>query len=158
MLARHYGTFFERSAAQLLNLLLLVSVLAPLIFLLNVLLAPAPDNPVAILFNTSRLLLVLIISVYGMAWFTHRYGGSPGKRLMGLQVVKADSGEFLSIGTAMARSALALISTVSVIGILFMFFDSHKRALHDHIMNTMVVDDGEDDPGLSLPDDWERRL
>jgi uncharacterized RDD family membrane protein YckC len=102
-----------------------------------------------------RSLLVFVGVVVTMAWFNHRFGGTPGKCLLGLKVVSEKTGEYLTMTQAITRVVLALISMASVIGVLFMLFDAHKRTLHDRLMGTVVVVHEDDYAEQPLPDHME---
>jgi uncharacterized RDD family membrane protein YckC len=91
------------------------------------------------LFTMLRSLLVFAITVLAMAWFNHRYGGSPGKCLLGLKVINEKSGQYMNMAQAITRVVLAILSMASVVGVLFMLFDPHRRTLHDRLMGTVVV-------------------
>lgn len=154
-----YASFVDRLFAQLFNLLLLVAVLSPLVYLLNVLVAPGADSPIALaIFRLVRLLFIVTASIFIMAWFTHRYGGSPGKCLQGLRVIRETTHANLSLTHAAARSTLALMSMASLIGVLLILFDTRRRALHDHIIGSVVIEGADDYANQVLPADWEQHL
>lgn len=134
-----YAPFHARLLAQLLNLMLIVACLSPLLYLFNALLQPSPQQELAyLLFSMLRSLLVFAAVVVSLSWFGYRFGGSPGKVLMGLEVV-TEKGEYLDFIQTLTRVILALISMGSLIGVLFMLFDDRKRTLHDRLMGTVVL-------------------
>ena len=63
---------------------------------------------------------------------------TPGKRAFGLYVVRTD-GSKVSAGMALARSLAAVVSTLTIIGILLIVFRQDKRGLHDLICDTVVI-------------------
>ena len=83
------------------------------------------------------------------AFFVHRFGGTPGKRICGLRVLRGNVGEPVSFGRALGRyAAKALPRSVPLIGFiytlvdpLFIVFDDQKRALHDMLCDTRVIYD-----------------
>ena len=139
--------------AQLLNALVIVACLAPLLYLFNYWLQPSPHQPlVYAIFSMLRSLLVFVSVVVCMAWFNTRFGGTPGKCLLGLKVVQEKTGAYLNMPQAITRVVLALISMASLIGVLFMLFDKRKRTLHDRLMGTVVVVHEDDYAEQPLPD------
>ena len=136
-----YAKLPVRLVAQVLNLLLIVACLSPFVYLLNYALQPSAEyQPVLYaLFKMLRSMLVFAIAVVAMAWFNHRFGGSPGKCLLGLKVINEKSGQYMNMAQAITRVVLAILSMASVVGVLFMLFDPHRRTLHDRLMGTIVV-------------------
>ena len=63
---------------------------------------------------------------------------TPGKRAFGLYVVRTD-GSKVSAGMALARSLAAVVSALTVIGIILIVFRQDKRGLHDLICDTVVI-------------------
>ena len=77
----------------------------------------------------------------GYQWYflTKQDGQTPGKMLMGIQVIKRD-GTQISDGEAVLRYVGYLVnSAVAMIGWIWALFDSNNRGWHDMIANTYVV-------------------
>lgn len=135
-----YAPFHTRLLAQVLNLILIVACLSPLLYLFNYWLQPSPQQELAYaLFIMLRSLLVFSVVVVSIAWFGHRFGGSPGKILVGLEVITEKTGDYPTFAQALTRVVLALVSMASLVGVLFMLFDARKRTLHDRLMGTVVL-------------------
>jgi uncharacterized RDD family membrane protein YckC len=100
----------------------------------------APGTPAApqlfpILFQFSFVL----IQVAYQTFFLGKFGATPGKMVAKLRVVTAEGGP-LSYGRAMGRAFAELLSgMICYIGYFMVLFDSQKRALHDRICNTRVI-------------------
>lgn len=72
-------------------------------------------------------------------WFTGTTGQTPGKMLVGLRVVET-AGRPPGYPRAFLRAALgALGSALLGLGMLPLFFDPARRALHDRLLRTRVV-------------------
>lgn len=72
-------------------------------------------------------------------WLTGRFGGTLGKLLLGLRVVRSD-GSPITYGRSTGRAFATWLSQLTLyIGFIIAAFDSEKRALHDHICDTRVV-------------------
>lgn len=63
---------------------------------------------------------------------------TPGMAMMDLAVV-TDTGVVLDYRTAVLRFFALFISIVSLIGVVWIFWDPQKKSLHDRITNTRVV-------------------
>ena len=71
--------------------------------------------------------------------FLWKYGGTPGKLMLGLKVVRPD-GSGLSLGISFGRYAATLVSGFTMgIGYLMAAVDDEKRALHDRLCGTRVI-------------------
>lgn len=92
-----------------------------------------------------------------MAYFTYFHGATgrtPGKMILGLQVVGAD-GKPISFGIAFLRSVGYVISSiVFCLGYIWIGFDKRKQGWHDKIAGTVVIirDPENNVSGLSIPD------
>jgi uncharacterized RDD family membrane protein YckC len=94
------------------------------------------------------IMLTLFNLVFGMAvflayngWFYRNKGATPGKLLMGLRVVDATTGTYLSWGQTFMREIVGWFvdGLTLFIGLLMAAFRSDKRALHDLIGGTQVL-------------------
>jgi uncharacterized RDD family membrane protein YckC len=65
-------------------------------------------------------------------------GQTPGKRLMGLLVVRAD-GERVRLGSAVCRWLGYWLSAILFLGFLWVLVDNRRQALHDKLAGTLVV-------------------
>lgn len=86
--------------------------------------------------NISFSLIYLSIILY----FVTKYGGTPGKILYGLRIVKSD-GKYPDLKTAILREVLGRILCVLTLnlGYLWVAFDKEKQGLNDHIARTHVI-------------------
>ncbi|MRR16966.1 MAG: RDD family protein [Deltaproteobacteria bacterium] len=95
-----------------------------------------------------------------IAYFTYFQGlggRTPGKKLLGLQVVSVD-GRPISFGVAFLRSVGYLVSSLLFtipLGYIWAAFDKRKQAWHDKIAGTVVIirETDENTAGISIPDD-----
>jgi len=81
-------------------------------------------------------------TLINIAYFTYFHGSTgrtPGKMLIGLQVVSVD-GSPISFGTAFLRSVGYLVSSlVFCLGFIWIGFDKKKQGWHDKIAGTVVI-------------------
>jgi uncharacterized RDD family membrane protein YckC len=79
-------------------------------------------------------------SVAYFAYFWSATGQTPGDRTLGLQVLQADTGEPPHLGRALLRVPALLLSAIPFLaGFLMILVDSRRRALHDHLVGTVVI-------------------
>jgi len=91
------------------------------------------------MFRTAGGSLSVLLSIAYPLFFWSTSGQTPGHRLLGLRIVKAD-GSKLTIGTAIVRLIGEWISVVVLlIGLLAVGIDDKKQGWHDKMANTYVI-------------------
>jgi uncharacterized RDD family membrane protein YckC len=84
-------------------------------------------------------LLGLLIGYIYDAYFVAFHSATPGKMVMGLEVVSGD-GSPVSFGAAAGRGLAKLLSgAIFCIGYIMVAVDGQKRGLHDRICETRVI-------------------
>jgi uncharacterized RDD family membrane protein YckC len=84
--------------------------------------------------------LALVWGVGYFAWFWSATGQTPGDRVLGLQVIRADNGRPIPMKRAILRvGALVLSAIPFCAGFVMILFDDRRRALHDRLVGTVVV-------------------
>ncbi len=82
----------------------------------------------------SPAIIVIVFWIYKSA--------TPGKMILGLKVVNADSGEPLSVGQAIGRYLGYFVSMIPLfIGIFWVGWDRKKQGWHDKLIGSVVVRD-----------------
>jgi uncharacterized RDD family membrane protein YckC len=85
--------------------------------------------------------LTLLGTIGYFAFFWSATGQTPGNRLLGIRVIGATSGRPVSERRAFLRVlALPLSALPLCAGFLMILVDSRRRALHDRLVHTLVVD------------------
>jgi len=133
--ARPAGFFIRVLAAIVdLTVLLLLSWGMGLLFLRVIHPTNASDE------QDQLMTLFLTISAIYSVGFSLKWGGTPGKLLLGMRVIPMRGGAKLTWHQALARWASYLLS-VSVFGAGFLMAAFHplKRTLHDLMAGTRVV-------------------
>jgi uncharacterized RDD family membrane protein YckC len=143
--ARHYGGFWIRAAARIVDAILLnVVFLAVRIPFGVAMFAPGTArNPAAVMAMMVPFLLITFLSMVAAAcyeiFFIAKRGATIGKMIFGLKVIRAD-GSPLSLGLSTGRYFAQLINSFTLgIGYFMAGFDVQKRALHDRICETRVI-------------------
>jgi uncharacterized RDD family membrane protein YckC len=105
--------------------------------LFGLVLGPAFVNaPIFTLEGISRSVLTMLFTV----GFWINFVGTPGKLLLGCQVVDADSFEVMNTRQAFVRFVAYLASMLPLmLGFLWVLKDSRKQGFHDKIANTVVL-------------------
>lgn len=99
----------------------------------------------------------LFSTLINIAYFTYFHGATgrtPGKSLLGVQVVSAE-GSPISFGTAFLRSVGYIVSSFFFcLGFIWIGFDKRKQGWHDKIAGTVVIirEPQDDSAGISIPD------
>jgi uncharacterized RDD family membrane protein YckC len=72
--------------------------------------------------------------------FWRFWQATPGKAMLSLRVVDADTGKTLSVGQAAVRYLCYILSMLPLcIGFIWVAFDRKKQGWHDKIAQTVVV-------------------
>lgn len=135
MTARHAG-FWARFFATLLDSILELLIMVPIIlwiFGVDALMDPALDTGSFDLFSN-----LIIIAVVLLFW--HFRGATPGKMLMGLRIVDADTHGPVPFGRLVLRLLGYIVSALPLgLGFLWVAFDKRKQGFHDKIARTVVL-------------------
>jgi uncharacterized RDD family membrane protein YckC len=109
-------------------------------------------------FSEAIIFIFIFYTSINISYFTYFHGATgrtPGKMLLGLQVVNAD-GTTISFGTAFLRAVGYLVSSAMGLNLGFIWaaFDKRKQGWHDKIAGTVVIirEPQNEDAGISIPD------
>lgn len=137
-----YAGFWRRFAAVIIDGFIVMPILVLLLYVVSggELSQDALENdPFA---HFDPLLSVAIdVSLFALVvFFWVRFLGTPGKLLMGCEIVNANTGEPLSIARAMLRYFAYLASALPLLlGFAWIAFDRRKQGLHDKIAGSLVI-------------------
>ena len=86
------------------------------------------------------IVVQLIMGVGYAVYFWTSSGSTPGKMVMGLKVVSAETGQILEPGQAVLRYVGYIVSSIPLgLGFLWVIWDENHEAWHDKIAKTRVV-------------------
>ena len=91
-----------------------------------------------------ELSLAVTAALYLLFWLLYDIGfwmlagQTPGKRVMGVRVVRTD-GKRLKLGNALRREIGYWLSAILFLGYLWILFDNRRQGFHDKLAGTMVV-------------------
>lgn len=145
-----YAGFFTRAAAYSIDQAIIFGITFVIMvvvqYFLNLFLI---DEWLASLYQgeTTRMLITallssagitLIVSIIYNIGFWMLSGQTPGKRILGVRVMRAD-GERLRLRNAVLRQIGYWISAIMFLGYLWVLFDSRRQGFHDKIGGTIVT-------------------
>lgn len=128
--APHYAGFWRRVAATVID-----AIIYSLLF--GLLLGPVVmEAGLFTLEGMLRSLVGLVATIF--LWM--KFLGTPGKLLLGCQVVDADSHAPLSLRQSLLRYVAYLASILPLmLGFLWVAKDARKQGFHDKIANSVVL-------------------
>ena len=86
------------------------------------------------------VLISWVFPALACIWLWHKLRATPGKMLIGAEVVDADTGQAMTLGQSVIRYLGYFVSTIPLgLGLLWVAFDPRKQGWHDKIANTVVV-------------------
>lgn len=135
-----YAGFWSRFFASVLDSLIQAAILVPLLFMLfgpGMYTDPAAgQTAMGYLVNYGFPLLWTIL-------FWKYKSATPGKMLMGIALVDADTGRNPSTGRLVLRYFAYIVSAVPLLlGFIWVAFDKRKQGFHDKIAHTLVIKTG----------------
>ena len=87
--------------------------------------------------------MAFLFPVAYLIWFLKllRQGLTPGKKLLGLQVIRAQTGQYPGFGFMFLREIVGRILSALFggLGYLWALFDKNAQAWHDKLAETVVV-------------------
>ncbi len=134
---RRYAGFWIRVAAALIDAVIINVVMYAVMFAVLAPIRLATSNQNVLIGAMGLLYLVILVAVLAYpGYFLSTKGATPGKMLLGLQVIRSDGSRLTFLRGSMRQLAQALNFGI---GYIIAAFDAEKRALHDHLCDTRVV-------------------
>ena len=90
---------------------------------------------------SAMVVSVLISAVYHIYFMTRTNGQTPGKRMLGIRVVKKDGAPITFIDALLRNVIGYTLSGIFALGYIWALFDSEKQTWHDKIAGTVVIID-----------------
>ncbi len=86
------------------------------------------------------LILAILFPLFYFLGFHAAIGATPGKKILGLEIVDRDTGERPSFLAIFGRESIGrILSSILMLGYLMIFFTENREGLHDKIFKTNVV-------------------
>lgn len=132
-----YAGFWIRLGATLIDTILLMIVTMPLLVWIYGWGYYSDGKLVA---GPAEVLVNWIAPAIATVVFWRFWQATPGKAMLSLRVVDADTGKTLSVGQAAARYVCYILSALPLcLGFIWVAFDRKKQGWHDKIAQTVVV-------------------
>ncbi|MAM69815.1 MAG: RDD family protein [Gammaproteobacteria bacterium] len=134
---RHYAGFWIRFTAFMIDLvIILVCVTIPLTLIYGT----RYWTEGAAFYGFWDLMFNYILPFVATIWFWQRFLGTPGKMLLKLRIVDAQTGGKPSLGQSVGRYFAYIISIIPLfLGYLWIGIDKRKQAWHDKLAGTVVI-------------------
>jgi uncharacterized RDD family membrane protein YckC len=145
IVAPHYGGFWIRAVAALIDFFLLLAALFPIRLLFGSVVTVVGMNAQIPVHETllARRLVRIVVGI-ALAWAykagmeSSAYQATLGKLAVHLKVIDLE-GNRVSFGRATGRYFAKYLSTLAIgIGYLMVAFDEQRQGLHDRIAGTLV--------------------
>ena len=133
----HYAGFWIRTAAALIDTILVLVIILPLLTL-----AYGREYWVSDLFYHGiwDLLLNYILPAVAVVLFWIYKSATPGKMVLKLRIVDARTGGKPSVGQLVGRYLAYYISIIPLmLGIIWVGIDKRKQGWHDKLAGTLVI-------------------
>ncbi|MCC7368466.1 MAG: RDD family protein [Chloroflexi bacterium] len=139
------GSPLKRLAAILLDGLVPAIIMIPVAAASSVASASLPSMPSDLMLTVLIFLGILtyagLFSYSAVVLGMWAYGLTPGKWMMGLQVIKIDTGAPVGFWRMALRQIVGqwVSAIVCYLGFLWILFDRNKQGWHDKIAKTLVI-------------------
>lgn len=138
--ARRYGGFWIRFAAALIDGIIIGVAGAIITYPITFAVASVFSNAFMIIAVSSLLTLVrMALGAAYSGYFISTKGATPGKQLLGLQVIRSDGSPVTFTRGACRYLAQIVSALILLLGYIIAAFDNERRTLHDHLCDTRVV-------------------
>lgn len=132
-----YAGFWIRLAAALIDTVLLMVITVPLLVWIY---GWGYYSDGRLIAGPADFLINWIAPAIATVLFWRLWQATPGKAMLSLRVVDADTGKTLSVGQAAARYVCYILSMLPLcLGFIWIAFDRKKQGWHDKIAQTVVV-------------------
>lgn len=135
-----YAGFLIRLVAKIIDDLILLILLLP-VYLISFLAVGDPTPEDFPFLSMVYMIAWLIVLILYDIFFIKKYNATPGKRVMGIKVVKIDKSK-ITWGDSIFRWFIYKLGSgwwVLFLGVLWIIWDKKKQSWHDKAARTVVV-------------------
>ncbi len=134
---KQYAGFWIRVVASLIDTILLIGLTAIPITLIY---GAAYWEGEQYFYGIWDILINYLAPFILVTWFWVRFYATPGKMLLNLKVLDAETGEGLTVMQAIGRYFAYFVSIIPLfLGLFWVGFDKKKQGWHDKLAGTVVV-------------------
>jgi len=137
-----YAGFWRRALALLLDSLLFVVLTTPLLYIVygQEYFSWSNQNTSLQVYGVMDFLITKVLAAALLVSFWHLAAATPGKQLMHLKVLDAQSLQRITVLQGLIRVAAYLVSALPMyLGFIWVAWDKRKQGFHDMIAKTVVV-------------------
>lgn len=132
-----YAGFWIRLVATLVDTILLFVITAPLLFWIY---GANYWTDLRFIHGPAEFLISYVAPAVATVLFWVLWQATPGKAMLSLRVVDADTGKTLSVGQGATRYVCYILSALPLcLGFIWVALDRRKQGWHDRIAQTVVV-------------------
>jgi len=132
-----YAGFWVRTGATLIDTLLIMLITFPLLVSIY---GWGYFDSKKFIVGPADFLISWVLPAIAVIWFWTQKQATPGKAVLSLRVVDADSGANLSIGQCIGRYLGYFVSIIPMgLGLIWIGFDRKKQGWHDKLACAVVV-------------------
>ena len=133
-----YAGFWRRVGAALIDTVMALLIMLPLLFVFFG--SSYFDEDQFGLSGPLDMIINYVVPIILTVFFWTVFKATPGKMLMGCEVVNAKTGKKLGIGRSIVRYLGYMVSTIPLgLGLIWVGIDKRKQGWHDKIAGTLVV-------------------
>ena len=132
-----YAGFVDRTKAFITDLFMIYT---PILYFIAYIVLDGKEG-----FLGSTLAPFVAVMLYGIiyALFLSKSGQTPGKRAYEIKVVDALTQELIPFWRAFVRFVAFLLSAMTIVGLVYLLYNTKKQALHDIIAHTVEIETGD---------------
>lgn len=132
-----YVGFWARVGAALIDTIILLLIISPMLVAIYGWEYYYTDGWVK---GPADVLISWVLPAVACIWLWHKLRATPGKMLIGAEIVDADTGGPMTLSQSVIRYLGYFVSTIPLgLGLIWVAFDPRKQGWHDKIAGTVVV-------------------
>ncbi|KPN71164.1 RDD family protein [Neisseria sp. 83E34] len=136
----NYAGFWIRTAAGIIDTIILMIVILPLMYLIYGDAYFVMSEEIRYSFGFWDTFLNYIFPAIFTLFFWNKFAATPGKMLLALKVVDAETGKDIDLRQSIIRYVGYFIAILPLfLGLIWIAFDKRKQGWHDKIAGTVVV-------------------
>lgn len=137
VLALQYGGFWRRVGASIIDTMLILLITSPVLYFLY---GASVFTEQAGTHGPLEFVISYIFPAVASITFWIYRSATPGKMMLGLKIVDADSGGPCTTGQLIGRYLGYYVSIlVAGLGFIWVAFDKRKQGWHDKLAGTLVI-------------------
>ena len=138
-----FAGFWRRLAAMMLDMVLVLTLTAPLLFVIyghGYFKWLFTSLDLLNIYGAWDLILARILPVVLLLYCWHRFGATPGKMLMSCRITDSESRQPMSWPKSVTRLACYAASSLPLnLGFFWIGWDRQKQGFHDKMAKTLVL-------------------